>query len=161
MDSLVVDLVFPFWLRMLWADVSTSSSTSLCWAAIRGDRLGVTGCAALGGGTTLWGGTTLGGSTLGGITILGGVTVGEITGVVSGAGLRGWKSRWGLFAFHGVGNWAGTYTVWFWWGGWRWSGGVPEWVFMNRQLPPFLEDVPNALQLFEGCFTEVRWHATF
>ena len=32
---------------------------------------------------------------------------------------------------------------------------------MNRLRPTFLEDGPDALQLFEGSFTEVGWHATF
>ena len=46
-------------------------------------------------------------------------------------------------------------------GGRRWSGGVPEWVFLNRLCPLLLEDGPDALQLPEGCFTEVAWHVKF
>ena len=45
--------------------------------------------------------------------------------------------------------------------GWRWSWGVSGWVFMNRLRPAFLDDGLDALQLFEGSFTEVGWHATF
>ena len=46
-------------------------------------------------------------------------------------------------------------------GGWRWSGGVTGWVLMNYLRPSFLEDGPDALQLFEGCFDDMGWHATF
>ena len=32
---------------------------------------------------------------------------------------------------------------------------------LNHSCPPLFEDVPDAPQLFEGCFTEVGWHVTF
>ena len=39
--------------------------------------------------------------------------------------------------------------------GWRWSWGVSGWVFLNRLRPTFLEDGPDALQLFEVF--SLRW----
>ena len=42
-----------------------------------------------------------------------------------------------------------------------WSAGVPRWVLLHRLCTTLLEDGPNALQLFEGSFTEVVWHMTF
>ena len=108
MASWVVELLFPFWIRVLWAGASASSYISLRWAASWGDRLGITGCAALGGVNTLGGGTNLGGSTPGGGTTLGCVTISEITGVASVVGLGGWKSIWRLFTLHGTGTRTGT-----------------------------------------------------
>ena len=87
MDSWVIDLVFACLLRMLWVGASTSFSFSLRWAASRCGRLGITGCDAPGGFTTL-----------------GVVTVGDITGVGSVTGLVGCKIRWRLSALRGTGN---------------------------------------------------------
>ena len=46
-------------------------------------------------------------------------------------------------------------------GGWRQIGGYPGQVGLNRLCTLMLEDVPDVLQLLEGCLYEVGWHATF
>ena len=83
---------------MFLAGSSTSYFMSLRMANIWGERRGVTGSAALGGGTTLVCGTTLGVSTLGGGTLVG-VTVGEITKVTNGIGLGVWLGGGGSVGF--------------------------------------------------------------
>ena len=45
--------------------------------------------------------------------------------------------------------------------GWRRIGGYPRRVGLDRLCTLMLEDGPDALQLIEGCFNEVGWHATF
>ena len=80
-------------LCVLWEHASSSSSIYLHWATSCGDRLGITGCCTLGGGTTLGGDTTLGGG-----------TIGKITGVASESGLGYWKSSRGLDNFCGNPN---------------------------------------------------------
>ena len=80
-----MDLLLPVWIRVFMDGSSTLSFISFCRATSWGERRGVTGSAALGGGTTL-GGSTLGGGTLGGSL------VGDITKVVGGTGLGVW---WG------------------------------------------------------------------
>ena len=72
---------------MLWAGASSSVSFFILWYAGQGDRLGVTGCSTLGGGTTL-----------------GGVAVGDIIGFGSDAPLGYWKVSWGVGTMPGIGN---------------------------------------------------------
>ena len=149
MASWVADLLFTCFLRVFWVGASNSSYISLRWSASQGDRLSVTGCTALGGIINLGVGKTIGGYNLGGVTTLGGVTVGDITGVASGVGLGGWKSRWGLDVLHGTSNppVCGSATCTFQlWMGVEW--GVPRWVLLNRLCLSLIEDGPYALQLF-------------
>ena len=116
--SWVIDLLCAFLLCVLWLDESSSFYFSLRWYASQGDCLGVTFGASLGGGITLGGGTTLGY-----------IIVDDITGVTSGAGLGGFKSRWRLDTLRGTGtptptfSGSSTCTLWLWLGGG--VGGFP------------------------------------
>ena len=66
----------------------------MLWTASHGDRLGVTGCSTLEGGTTL-----------------GGVSVGDISGYGSDTPFRYWKSRWGVENMCGIGTPYPTFCV--------------------------------------------------
>ena len=66
----------------------------MLWTASHGDRLGVTGCSTLEGGTTL-----------------GGVAVGDIAGVGSDTPLGYWKIRWGVDNMCGIGTPDTTFCV--------------------------------------------------
>ena len=116
MESWVVDLLFPVWLRVFLAGASTSSFMSLRRDPGRGERRSVTGSAALRGVPTLGGINTLGGSTLGGGNH-GGGPVDEITKVSGGVGLGVWR------------------------GGWQFCGVFPGYVLLHYLCPYFFRMV--------------------
>ena len=87
MSSWVGELFCRVWILVFWAGAYNSSFILLHWAAIQGESLSRIWSADVGGVTTLGGGATVVGVILVGVTTLGGGTVGEVMGVVSGAGV--------------------------------------------------------------------------